>query len=75
MAKRKNVECEDEADELITQTEAARMRGVTVAAISALVQRGRLQSVERFGKLLVFRREVLEFEREKPGRKRRSDDD
>ncbi len=74
MAKRKNVKQEDEADDLITQTEAARLRGVTVAAISALVQRGRLQSVERFGKLLVFRREVLAFERGKPGRKRKSDE-
>lgn len=60
------------SDDLITQTEAAQLRDVSVAAISALVQRGRLRSVERFGKILVYRSEVLEFEREKPGRKRHS---
>jgi len=59
-------------DDLITQTEAAQLRDVSVAAISALVQRGRLRSVERFGKLLVYRSEVLAFEREKPGRKRKN---
>lgn len=50
---------------------AYREREVTVAAISALVQRGRLRSVERFGKSLVYRSEVLAFEREKPGRKKK----
>jgi hypothetical protein len=68
MTKQKNVN--DSDDELITQSEAAQLREVTVAAISALVQRGRLRSVERFGKLLVYRSEVLAFEREKPGRKK-----
>ncbi len=60
------------SDDLITQTEAAQLRDVSVAAISALVQRGRLRCVERFGKMLVYRSEVLAFEREKPGRKRHS---
>lgn len=68
MTKQKNTTTND--DELITQSEAAQLREVTVAAISALVQRGRLRSVERFGKVLVYRGEVMAFEREKPGRKK-----
>lgn len=61
----------EELADLITQTEAAELRGVTVSSISELVQRGRLRSVERFGKLLVYRSEVLAFERGKPGPKKK----
>jgi hypothetical protein len=49
-------------DDLITQGEAAQLRGVTPQAISELVRRGRLRSVERFGLRLVYRSEVLAFE-------------
>lgn len=71
MSEQKNATGSD--DDLITQKQAAELRDVSVAAISALVHRGRLRSVERFGKLLVYRSEVLAFERDKPGRKRTSD--
>ncbi len=57
-------------DDLITQAEAARLRGVTRSAIQSLVQRGRLRSVEKFGRNLVYRSEVVAFERDKPGPKR-----
>ena len=56
--------------DLITQTEAAKLRGVSRAAIRALILRGRLQSVEMFGRNLVYRSEVMAFEKEKPGPKK-----
>ena len=48
--------------DLISQTEAARLRGVTKSAISDLIRRGRLRSVEIGGRPLVFRSEVESFE-------------
>ena len=51
---------------------AAKLRVVSVASISELIQRGRLRSVQMFGKVLVYRSEVLAFEREKPGPKKKS---
>jgi excisionase family DNA binding protein len=54
---------------LITQTEAATLRGVSRAAIRTLIQRGRLNAVEVFGRKMVYRSEVLAFEAQKPGRK------
>ena len=59
-------------DDLITQTEAARLRGVSRAAIRALILRGRLQAVEMFGRNLVYRSEVLAFEKDKPGPRKRA---
>lgn len=48
--------------DLITQTEAAELRGVSLAAITNLVKRGRLTKFEQFGKTLVSRREVQALE-------------
>ena len=48
--------------DLITQTEAAKLRGVTRPAIGDLIKRGRLRSVNMFGKTLVYRSEVEGFE-------------
>ncbi|MCP9496903.1 MAG: helix-turn-helix domain-containing protein [Pyrinomonadaceae bacterium MAG19_C2-C3] len=62
-------------DDLITQAEAARLRGVTRSAIQGLVQRGRLRSVEKFGRQLVYRSEVTAFEKDKPGPKKIDGDD
>lgn len=45
--------------DLITQSEAAELRGVSLSAIANLVKRGRLDKVERFGKTLVKRSQVL----------------
>ncbi len=56
--------------DLITQTEAAQLRGVSRAAIRALILRGRLRSVEMFGRHFVYRSEVVAFERDKPGPKK-----
>lgn len=49
------------SDELITQAEAAEIRGVSVSAINSLVKRGRIRSEERYGKVLVYRDEVESF--------------
>lgn len=57
-----------DTDDLITQTEAAELRDSTVAAINELVRRGRLRSIERFGKTLVFRSEVTAYQPSKGGR-------
>jgi predicted transcriptional regulator of viral defense system len=54
------VRAPDEVDmsDLITQSEAAELRGVSLSAIANLVKRGRLDRVERFGKTLVKRSQV-----------------
>ena len=65
MAKKKEAEA---GDDLITLSEAAELRGVSVSAISHLVRRGRLRSVARYGKTLVYKPEVEAFEAEKGGR-------
>ena len=56
-------------NDLITQAEAAKLRGVALSSIDSLVSRGRLRYVEMFGKRLVYRSEVLAFERMKTGPK------
>jgi hypothetical protein len=63
-----NTGSEDWAD-LVTPTQAAKIRGVTRAAISSLVKRGRLNTIEIGGRPFLRRREVENFEAEKPGPK------
>ncbi len=53
--------------DLISQSEAARLRGVTREAISGLIERGSLRSVEVGGRKLVYKSEVLAFEKNPPG--------
>jgi hypothetical protein len=57
----------------ITQAEAARMRGVTRQAISRLIKRGKLQTIEFGGHLFVSLTDVTHFTSEKPGRPRKSE--
>lgn len=57
---------------LITQKEAAEIRGCTPQAINQLVQRGSLKSVEVGGRRLVFRDEVEKFKPNKGGRPKTS---
>lgn len=54
-------------DDLITQADAARLRGVTRAAIGYLIAQGRIQTYERYGLRFVSRREVEQYEPLKPG--------
>lgn len=58
----------EELLDLITQTEAAKLRGVTSEAISDLIRRGRLKIVEVGGRKFLRRSEVLGFEPQKGGR-------
>ena len=54
--------------DLITQAEAARLRGVTPEAISRLIKRGRLTPFEVAGRVLVRRSEIDNFQKKPAGR-------
>lgn len=54
--------------DLISQAEAAEIRGVSRASINELVKRGRLRSVEIGGKTFLYRSEVESFEPQPGGR-------
>ena len=56
-------------EDFITVVEAAKLRGVSRAAIHALIQRGRLRSENMLGRVLLYKDEVLSFEKTKPGPK------
>ena len=56
-------------NELITPTQAARIRGVTRAAITSLIKRRRLQAIEIAGRPFLRRSDVENFAPEKPGPK------
>jgi len=56
-------------NDLISQAEAARIRGVSRQAISSLVQRGKISGYEIAGRVLVSRKEVENFERGPSGPK------
>lgn len=58
--------------DLISQAEAAKIRGTSRAAISQLIQRGRLRTVEVAGRQLLLRQEVEDFEPETGGRGKRA---
>jgi hypothetical protein len=58
-----------EDEDLITQSAAAKLRGVTRSAIAYLIAQGRLKTHERFGVRFVSRREVLDYAPLKPGPK------
>jgi excisionase family DNA binding protein len=69
MAKKKEKDEANPMSDLISQAEAARLRGVTRAAIRDLIRRNRLRSISVGGRELVYKREVLAFEKDKPGPK------
>jgi hypothetical protein len=48
-------------DGLITQTEAARLKGTTLSVVNQWVRRGRVRSVDLFGRKLVYREDVLAY--------------
>ena len=69
MAKNKSKQADTEKmSNLISQTEAAALRGVTRSAIHRLIKRGRLRTVEIGGHVFVYRDEIKAFEPEKGGR-------
>ena len=55
--------------ELITPTQAARIRGVTRAAITSLIKRRRLPAIEIAGRPFLRRSDVENFAPAKPGPK------
>jgi len=56
---------------LISQQEAAKMRGVSSQAINALMKRGRLTTIEIGGRKFLLREEVEAFEPDVGGRPRK----
>jgi hypothetical protein len=56
-------------NDLMRQSSAAKLRGVSPAAIAKLISRGRLRTYNIDGVPHVSRREVLNFERQSPGPK------
>ena len=68
MTKRGQSQQSPNVEDLVSQSEAARLRGVTKAAINNLIKRGRLQTVEVAGRPLLYRHEVETFEPEAGGR-------
>jgi excisionase family DNA binding protein len=54
-------------EDLITVPEAAALRGVHVESIRSLVKRGRIRSVSKYGRRLLYREDVLAFEKKSPG--------
>jgi excisionase family DNA binding protein len=56
-----------DASQWISQTEAAKLRGVSRQAIARLVQKGRFKTLSIGGKTLLRRSEVEEFRPKPPG--------
>jgi len=57
--------------ELVSQPEAAKMRGVSIQAINKLMQRGRLTVIEVSGKRFLLRKDVEAFVPKITGRPRK----
>jgi excisionase family DNA binding protein len=57
-----------DANDWVSQAEAARIRGITRQAIGRLIKKGRLKTLRIGGKVLVFRTEVEAFKPEPAGR-------
>jgi hypothetical protein len=68
VSRKREQEKEEMPDDLITISEAADLRKRTVAAISQLVRRRRIHGYKQYGKTLVSRYEVLNYEPDKGGR-------
>ena len=56
--------------ELITVREAALLRNVTTSAIYDLIAKGRIHSYSQYGRILVEKRELVEFVKNKSGPKK-----
>lgn len=72
MVKKKSEQESNDMTDLISQAEAARLRGVTRAAIQDLVRRGRIRSANVGGRSLVYRSEIVNYEQGEPGRPRKA---
>jgi hypothetical protein len=59
------------ADKWVSQSEAARIRGVTPQAIGRLIKKGRFHTLSIAGKVLLDRREVEYYKPKRTGRPRK----
>ena len=59
------------AEDWVSQSEAARIRGVSPQAIGRLIQKGRFRTLEIGGKVLLNRREVETYKTQRTGRPRK----
>ena len=59
------------ADKWVSQSEAARIRGVTPQAIENLMKKGRFRTLSIGGKVLLDRREVENYKAKQTGRPRK----
>ena len=59
------------ANKWVSQSEAARIRGVSPQAIGRLIQKGRFRTLRIAGKVLLERREVEKYKPQKTGRPRK----
>ena len=57
--------------ELVSQQEAAKIRGVTIQAIYSLIQHGKFNTVEISGRKYLLRKEVEAFVPRRTGRPRK----
>ena len=62
----------DFLSDLITQAEAARLRGVSRQSIGKLVRQGKLKTYEVAGRQLLRKSEVVQYEIKPSGRPRKS---
>ena len=67
-AMKRKTSAEKMLGDLISQAEAARLRGVTRAAIVDLIKRKKITAVEVGGRKLVYRSEVVSYEKGAAGR-------
>ena len=58
-------------NEWLSQSEAARIRGVSPQAIGRLIQKGRFRTLRIGGKVLLNRHEVEKYKPKKTGRPRK----
>jgi helix-turn-helix protein len=61
--------------DVISQKEAAEIRGVSIQAIDYLIKTGRLKGVKVGGKTFVLRKEVEEFQPKRTGRPKKKPTD
>ncbi|HEX8636061.1 MAG TPA: helix-turn-helix domain-containing protein [Pyrinomonadaceae bacterium] len=73
MAKKNQEKETDDMADLISQAEAARLRGVTRAAIQDLVRRGRIRAFNVGGRSLVYRSEVTNYQKGEAGRPKKAE--
>jgi excisionase family DNA binding protein len=59
------------ADQWVSQSEAARIRGVTPQAIENLMKKGRFRTLRIGGRVLLDRREVENYKAQRTGRPRK----